>query len=76
VGKQFKPALVAEAAAQAVTDALADAGIRAREVRAAHRDGRLVVTVAGADPGQVRDAVTGFALAVTTVPWPDPTGEA
>jgi fatty-acyl-CoA synthase len=68
VGKQYKPALVADAAARAVCDALAGAGIPARAVSADHRDGRLVVTVAGADPEQVRAAVAGFALTVTTLP--------
>ncbi|HEV8560499.1 MAG TPA: acyl-CoA synthetase [Actinophytocola sp.] len=68
VGKQYKPALVADAAARAVSDALADAGIPVRSVTADHRNGRLVVTVTGADPEQVREAVAGFALNVTTLP--------
>lgn len=68
VGKQYKPALVADAACQAIGDALADEGLRAREISATHRDGVLVVTVAGADPRQVRDVVAGFALTVATVP--------
>jgi fatty-acyl-CoA synthase len=68
VGKQYKPALSADAAERAVTDALAEAGVRARDVSAGHRDGRLVVTVTGADPGRTRDAVAGFAVTVTTVP--------
>ena len=64
VGKQYKPALVAEAAAQAITEALAaDAGCRVRKSARGHQNGRLVVTVTGADPRQVRDAVAGFALA-------------
>lgn len=33
-----------------------------------HRDGRLVVTVAGADAHRVHEAVAGFAVSVTTVP--------
>jgi hypothetical protein len=33
-------------------------------VTAAHEDGRLVLTVTGADPGRVRVAVAGFALTV------------
>jgi hypothetical protein len=37
-------------------------------VSAGYQDGRLVVTVSGADPRQVRDAVAGDALTVTTVP--------
>src|SRR4030095_10630614 len=68
VGKQYKPALVADAAARAIGDVLADAGIPARSVSAGHQDGRLVVTVAGADPQQVRTVVAGYALTVTTVP--------
>jgi fatty-acyl-CoA synthase len=68
IGKQYKPALVADAAARAVTDALADAGIAVRGVTAGHQDGRLVVTVTGADPQQVREAVAGFALTITTQP--------
>ena len=68
MGKQYKPALLADAAAHAVCDALADAGIPVRAVSASHQNGRLVVTVAGADPEQVRDAVAGFALTITTLP--------
>jgi fatty-acyl-CoA synthase len=68
VGKQYKPALVADAAARAVSDALADAGIPVRSVTADYRNSRLVVTVTGADPEQVREAVAGFALSVTTLP--------
>ncbi len=68
VGKQYKPALSADAAQRAVTDALADAGIPVRGVSAGQQGGRLVVTVTGADPGQVRAAVAGFALTITTVP--------
>ena len=41
---------------------------RMPEVTAAHEDGRLVVTVTGADPGRVRDAVAGFALTVRCGP--------
>ncbi|MEU7908307.1 AMP-binding protein [Actinoplanes sp. NPDC049118] len=68
VGKQYKPALVADAASRAVTDALAEAGIPVRGVTASHQDGRLVVTVAGADTRRIREAVAGFALSITTVP--------
>ena len=69
VGKPFKPALVADAAVRAITEALAAAGVDAR-VTAAHEDGRLVLTVTGADPGRVRDAVAGFALTVRSGPSP------
>jgi hypothetical protein len=39
-------------------------------VAAAHENGRLVLTVTGADPGRVRDAVAGFALTVRSGPSP------
>ena len=72
VGKQFKPALAADAAARAVTEALAGAGLDDARATAAHEDGRLVVTVTGADPGQVRDALAGFALMVRSTPSQPP----
>ena len=64
VGKQFKPALAADAAVRAVTGALAAAGLPDARATAGHEEGRLVVTVTGGDPGRVRDAVAGFALTV------------
>jgi len=70
VGKQFKPALAADAAVRAVTGALAAAGLSDARVAAAHEDGRLVVTVTGADPARVRDAVAGFALTIRCGPSP------
>ena len=70
VGKQFKPALAADAAVRAVTEALAAAGLPDARATAAHEDGRLVVTVTGADPDRVRDAVAGFALTVRCGPSP------
>ena len=72
VGKQFKPALAADAAVRAVTEALAAAGLPDARATAAHEDGRLVVTVTGADPGRVRDAVAGFAVTVRCGPSPAP----
>jgi fatty-acyl-CoA synthase len=72
VGKQFKPALAADAAVRAVTEALAAAGLTDARAAAAHEDGRLVVTVTGADPGRVRDAVAGFALTISAGPSPAP----
>jgi fatty-acyl-CoA synthase len=72
VGKQFKPALTADAAVRAVTDALAAAGVAGARVTAAHEDSRLVVTVTGADPARVRDAAAGFALTVRCGPSPAP----
>ena len=72
VGKPFKPALLADAAVRAITDALAAAGLADARVTAAHEDGRLVVTVTGADPDRVQDAVAGFALTVRSGPSPIP----
>jgi fatty-acyl-CoA synthase len=66
VGKHFKPALAADAAVRVVTEALAAAGLPDARTSAAHEDGRLIVTVTGADPGRVRDAVAGFALTIRT----------
>jgi fatty-acyl-CoA synthase len=68
VGKQFKPALLADAAVRAVTEALAAAGLADARVTAAHEDGRLILTVTGADPDRMRDAVAGFALTVRCGP--------
>ena len=68
VGKQFKPALLADAAVRVATDALAAADLADAQVTAAHEDGRLVLTVTGADPDRVRNAVAGFALAVRCGP--------
>ena len=70
VGKHFKPALAADAAVRAITDALAQAGLPDARATAAHENGRLVITVTGADPGRVRDAVAGFALTVRSGPSP------
>ena len=72
VGKPFKPALIADAAVRAITEALTAAGVADARVTAAHEDGRLVVTVTGADPDRVQDAVAGFALTVRTGPPPTP----
>jgi fatty-acyl-CoA synthase len=70
VGKPFKPALAADAAVCAITEALTAAGVADARVTAAHEDGRLVLTVTGADPDRVRDAVAGFALTVRSGPSP------
>ena len=70
VGKHFKPALAADAAVRAVTDTLTAAGLPDARATAAHEDGRLIVTVTGADPGRVREAVAGFALTIRTGPPP------
>ena len=70
VGKPFKPALLADAAVRAITEALAAAGLPDAQAAAEYEHGRLVVTVTGADPGRVRDAVAGFALTVRCGPSP------
>ncbi len=70
VGKHFKPALTADAAVRAITEALTAAGVADARVTAAYEDGRLVVTVTGADPDRVQDAVAGFALTVRCGPAP------
>ena len=70
VGKHFKPALIADAAVRAVTEALTAAGVADARATAAYEDGRLVVTVTGADPDRVQDAVAGFALTVRCGPSP------
>ena len=72
VGKHFKPALIADAAVRAITEALAAASLADARATAVHEHGRLVVTVTGADPGRVRDAVAGFALTVRCGPTPAP----
>src|SRR5689334_14578199 len=72
VGKQFKPALLADAAVRVAIEALAAAGLAGTQVTAAHEDGRLVLTVNGADPDRVHDAVAGFALTVRCGPTPAP----
>ncbi len=72
VGKQFKPALAADAAVRAVTGALAAAGLPEARATAGHEDGRLVITVTGADPGKVSGAVAGFALTIRCGPSPAP----
>ena len=70
VGKHFKPALLADAAVRAITEALAAAGLPDARATAEYEHGRLVVTVTGADPGRVRNAVAGFALTVRCGPSP------
>jgi fatty-acyl-CoA synthase len=72
VGKPFKPALLADAAVRAITEALTAAGVADARVAAAYEDGRLVLTVTGADPDRVQDAVAGFALTVRSGPSPIP----
>jgi fatty-acyl-CoA synthase len=65
VGKQFKPALAADAARHAVADALDRAGLPgAREVTVTPEDGGLVVTVPGAAAGEVRTALADLPVTV------------
>ena len=68
VGKNFKPALAADAAVRAVTEALADAGLPDARAAAAHEDGRLVIIVTVADPGRVDEAAAGFPLSIRCLP--------
>jgi fatty-acyl-CoA synthase len=68
IGKQFKPTLAADAAVRVVTEALAAAGLADARVSAAHENGRLVLSVTGADPDRVREAAGGFALTVRCGP--------
>ena len=66
IGKPYKPALAADAAARTATETLAHAGLPGAHVTAAHEHGRPVITVTGADPGRVREALAGFPLTVRT----------
>jgi fatty-acyl-CoA synthase len=68
IGKHYKPALAADAAARAATDALTDAGLPEARVTVSQENGRLVVTVTGADPGQVREALAGFPFTIRALP--------
>ena len=71
VGKPYKPALVADAAVRAVTEALAAEGLSDAQAAASHENGRLVVTVTGADAGRVHQALDGFPLTIRALPKPD-----
>jgi fatty-acyl-CoA synthase len=64
VGKQFKPALAADAARRAVAEAMGQAGMSADEITVTPGEGGLVVTVAGAEPGEVQSALAGLPLTV------------
>ena len=64
IGKHYKPALAADAAVRAVTEVLAEAGLLAAQVTASHEDGRLVITVTGADPRRVNQVLASFPLAI------------
>ena len=65
VGKHFKPELAADAARRVVAGALDRAGVRgADNATVTPGDAGLVVTVPGADPGEVRSALAGLPLTV------------
>jgi fatty-acyl-CoA synthase len=64
VGKHYKPALVADAAVRAVTEALTAEGLSDAQAAASHENGRLVVTVTGGDSARVHQVLDGFPLTV------------
>ena len=66
IGKPYKPALAADAAARAAADVLAEAGLPGAQVTAAYEQGRPVITVTGADSGRVYETLAGFPLTVRT----------
>jgi fatty-acyl-CoA synthase len=68
IGKHYKPALAADAAARAAADVLAEAGLPGAQVTAAYENGRPVITVTGADPNGVREALAGFPLTIRARP--------
>ena len=68
IGKHFKPALATDAAARAAADVLAEAGLPGAQVTAAYENGRPVITVTGADPNGVREALAGFPLIIRALP--------
>ena len=68
IGKHYKPALAADAAARAAADVLAEAGLPGAQVTAAYENGRPVITVTGADPNGVREALAGFPLTIRALP--------
>ncbi len=68
IGKHYKPALATDAAARAAADVLAEAGLPEAQVTAAYENGRPVITVTGADPNGVREALAGFPLTIRALP--------
>jgi fatty-acyl-CoA synthase len=68
IGKHYKPALATDAAARAAADVLAEAGLPGAQVTAAYENGRPVITVTGADPNGVREALAGFPLTIRALP--------
>ena len=68
IGKHYKPALATDAAARAAADILAEAGLAGAHVTTAYQNGRPVITVTGADPDGVREALAGFPLTIHALP--------
>jgi fatty-acyl-CoA synthase len=68
IGKHYKPALASDAAVRAVTEALAEAGLPSAQVTAGHEKGQLVITVTGARPSHVNQALAGFPLTIRSLP--------
>jgi fatty-acyl-CoA synthase len=68
IGKHYKPALATDAAARAAADILTEAGLPGAHVTAACENGQPVITVTGADPSQVSEALAGFALTIRALP--------
>ena len=68
IGKHYKPALATDAAARAAADVLAEADLPGAQVTAAYDNGRPVITVTGADPNGVREALAGFPLTIRALP--------
>jgi fatty-acyl-CoA synthase len=64
VGKQFRPALAADAARRAVAAALEGAGVSAGEITVTPGEAGLAVSVTGADPLQVQSALAGLPVTV------------
>ncbi len=67
IGKHFKPALAADAAVRAVTEALAASGMPYAQATARQENGRLVVTVTGADPSRAQEVLAGYPLAIRSL---------
>jgi fatty-acyl-CoA synthase len=68
IGKHYKPALATDAAARAAADILTEAGLSGAQVTAAGENGQPVITVTGADPSRVREALAGLALTIRALP--------
>jgi fatty-acyl-CoA synthase len=68
IGKHYKPALATDAAARAATDILAEARLPGAQVTAAYENGRPIITVTGADPDKVGEALAGFPLTIRALP--------